>query len=169
MTQLNDDTTLKGLEGEWTVKDNTLIVYITYTNYWQDILSDCLIIPTLDGYHMGLKPYGAWLASWVRIQRLNNPEIEKVILIGCSMGGGIVMIAANLLDDVTKVISIGGLNTTFKIHLKAELWINRGDIVPYLGLWFRRPIKKYTDKKWQWPIKAHCSYDVGKVINNIIK
>ena len=30
-------------------------------------------------------------------------------------------------------------------------------------------VKKYLNEKWNWPIKAHCSYDVGKVINNIIK
>ena len=167
-TPLNDDQTLIGLEGKYIIIKGVLYVYIEYTNHLFDVISDLIAIPNSTGCHLGLYPYGDWLAAWVNIQRLNNPEIKEVQLIGCSMGG-LMMIAANKLDDVTRVVSIGGLSTTRKVHPKAELWLHRGDIIPWLIPWFKRPKKiKYLNNKWQWPIKAHCSYSLNKLVEDIV-
>ena len=160
---INDDQTLMGLEGKYKIINGVLYVYVPYTNHLFDCLSDAVIIPALDGSHSGLRPYGYWLAGWIKAM-----NADKVVLIGCSMGGGIVQIAANKLDNVERVISIGGLNTTFKVHPKLELWMNRGDIVPYLGLWFKRGKKVILNKKWQLPWTAHGSYDIGGIINDTI-
>ena len=165
---LNDDETLKGIEGRYSIQNNILYVDIPYTNHLLDALSDANIIPSMDGSHTGLRPYACWLAGWVK-GYCKDKNIDSVVLIGCSMGGGIVQSAANKLDNVSRVVSIGGLNTTFKVHPKAELWINRGDIVPWLGLWFNRPEKvKYINNKYQLPWKAHGSYNIRGIIDDTI-
>ena len=166
--KLNDDDTKIGVEGEWIIKNRVLYLYITYTNHKRDVLSDCLIIPTLRGNHMGLQPFADWLRVWIDIKYMEN-EFDSITIFACSMGGGIAQILCNdLTIPINKAISIGGLNTTFKVHPKLELYINRGDLVPYLGLWFKRPKKKILNSAWQWPWKAHGTYDIEYLLKEYI-
>lgn len=170
----NDDSSRKGIEGEWWVENGKLIFYVSATNCKEDWLSNFTAFPVWDKnascfVHAGYKKYTAWLSDFIlKVSWDEGFDMSEVLLVGYSMGGGIAQIVGRQLLDIN-IVSIDGPRTTSKLTDEMKLIFNCGSLVHNVPLWFKR-IKNIAvlNDKWRPFWESHGDYNIFSIINREI-
>lgn len=170
----NNDNTNNGIEGWWSTRGDTLIIFFKWTNSRRDWLNHLNCIPKrwrCDWVHRG------WLKDLLSVDLIVSRIIgehgqgRKIVFCGESYGGAIAKAFGRLYGRPCKVINISGPKFfCSRVMLPCELIEirNRGDIVPFLPLGYRgaRGTEYYqiVRGKWRLPWKAHADYNVDAII-----
>lgn len=168
---------LVGLEGWYELiaedeENQVLVVYVTYSNSLRDWLTDFMAWPRRYAgvmCHAGYVPYARWLDKFLlEICIWENITLpKKIVLIGYSMGGGVVQLTGMHSHTNCRIYNIAGPRVCSRI-IDGTTYRCRGDIVPAVPFWFRRTkevIRLGRRIRFFW--HAHTNYPLGEIIAEI--
>jgi len=159
----NPDKTLKGLEARYRIKDNILQIELCGANHPRD-WRESIFVKTIEfkGYKYNSFYFGMAVDLYLHLHVFFD-TIKHIEIRSHSMGGAV----ATIFDDLcyfSGTILVVKDNDSFQGCPRSgsvgqSVKINKGDIVHIWPFWLEKYIIEYTDKKWQWPWKAHNDYN----------
>jgi len=142
MIRFNDNNSSEGIEGYYTIEDQTLKVFVQATNHWKDWAANFLPIRRRACYGQKAQRHYARAARWlVDLLSRETREFTNVALYGHSKGGAEAEIAALIMLNEwqetrpPRLYTFGGARALSRGYPIALHYEHRGDPVPYVPPW----------------------------------
>lgn len=160
----NPDKTLAGLEARFRIKDNVLQIELCGANHKKDWIDSIFgafkRIKMFDNKYNSRYFAMAKMLYFHLFNLIDSDDVQRTEIRGHSMGGAVATILSDTISERNlhdvRSLKFGCPRSGSKNKV---VWINKGELAHLWPFWYPKYRVLYSNKKWQWPWKAHNSYN----------